>query len=140
MVIKTYLKTLWRMFKKHITRFLSLLFMVLIAVSFVSGIGSSTDKIKSSLNDYYKDRTVSDFIIKSTSLFGFTGQDVETVKSLFPDCKIQTISSLDIQTSEKRSQRYYFIDFSNWVANKPELIEGEFPKKPTRFWRSVRTT
>ena len=128
-MIKTYLKTLWRMFKKHITRFLSLLFMVLIAVSFVSGIGSSTDKIKSSLNDYYKNNTVSDFIIKSTSPLGFVEQDVGTIKRLFPECKIQTLSSFDIQTGEKRSQRYYFIDFSNWVVNTPKLIEGEFPRK-----------
>ena len=42
--MKTYLKTLGRMFSHHITRFLSIIFIVLLAVGFSSGIGSAIRK------------------------------------------------------------------------------------------------
>ena len=77
--MKTYLKTLARMFKKHLTRFLSLIFMVLISIGFISGIGSSQDKINMSLTGYYKSQTVSDFIIKSKSEYGFTQDEINEV-------------------------------------------------------------
>ena len=70
--MKTYLKTLTRMFKKHITRFISIIFIVIVAVGFISGIGTSTDKIKYSMTDYYKARNVSDLVLRSTSLTGFS--------------------------------------------------------------------
>ena len=65
--MKTYLKTLGRMFSHHITRFLSIIFIVLLAVGFSSGIGSANTKIDRSLSDYYSANSVSDIILKSKS-------------------------------------------------------------------------
>ena len=124
MVIKTYLKTLWRMFEKHVTRLLSLIFMVLVSVGFVSGIGSSTDKINYSMTDYYKAQTVSDFIIKSKAENGFTDEDTERIKKLFDGATVNTGNSLDIKVGEKRSVRYYFLDFDEWTVNVPDVLEG----------------
>lgn len=125
--MKTYLKTLARMFEKHVTRLLSLIFMVLISVSFISGIGSATDKINYSMSDYYKARNVSDFIIKSTSDDGFSEEDIQAVEELFEGAFIDLGMSIDLQseTEEKRSLRLYFMDFDNWTVNLPELVEGE---------------
>ena len=53
------------MFRKQLTRLLSLIGVILISVGFVSGIGSPTDMIKDSIENYYKNQNVSDFIIKS---------------------------------------------------------------------------
>ena len=125
MVIKTYLKTLWRMFEKHVTRFLSIIFMVLVSVGFVSGVGSATDKIKYSLNDYYGAKTVSDYIIKSTEDNGFSDDDIQAVKDMFPNATVNTGMSLDIKVGEKRSVRYYFLDFDEWTVNKFDTLEGE---------------
>ena len=61
-------------------RLMSLIFMVLVSVGFVSGIGTATDKIDYSLTDYYKAQTVSDYIIKSTDANGFTEEDVNAVE------------------------------------------------------------
>ena len=130
-MIKTYLKTLWRMFKKHVTRLMSLIFMVLVSVGFVSGIGTATDKIDYSLTDYYKAQTVSDYIIKSTDANGFTEEDVNAVKSLFPEATVNTGMSLDISVGEKRSVRYYFLDFDNWTVNVPDIVDGKF-KDPSQ--------
>ena len=132
--MKTYLKALARTFKKHLLRFLSLIFMVLISIGFISGIGSSQDKINYSLNDYYKAQTVSGFIIKSKSDGGFTDGDIKAVKNLFEGAEINTGVSIDIQTEEKRSLRLYFLDFGNWTVNVPDLIEGEKATEKTQAY------
>ena len=64
-MVKTYFKVVRRMFRKQLTRLLSLIGVILISVGFVSGIGSPTDMIKDSIENYYKNQNVSDFIIKS---------------------------------------------------------------------------
>ncbi len=117
---------LFKTFGKHIARLLSLIFMVLISVGFVAGIGSAQDKIDYSLTGYYKSRNVSDYIIKSNK-GAFTQDEISAVSRLFPAAEINTGMSVDIPLSEKRSLRVYFLDFENWTVNVPELIKGEKP-------------
>ncbi len=62
--MKTYLKTFARMFKRHITRFISVFLMVLISIGFSAGIGMATDKMMSALDRVYREKNVSDFIIR----------------------------------------------------------------------------
>lgn len=129
-MVKTYFKMLFRMFGKHYTRLLSILVMVLVSVGFVSGIGSATNKIDFSLEAYYKDKNVSDFIIRSTSQTGFTEEQILSIQSAIPDAEINKVTSFDSHTDEenKRSLRVYFVDFGEWTVNKPDLIEGVAPE------------
>lgn len=122
--MKTYFKTVRRMFKKHVIRLLSLIGIVLISVGFISGIGSPSDMIKDSVENYYKSHNVSDFIVKSKT-GGFSEEQISAVKARYGDLNVQTGMSLDIQTGEKRSLRLYFLDLQNMNVNKPELTEGE---------------
>ena len=123
-MVKTYLKTVRRMFKKHLIRLLSLIGIVLISIGFISGIGSPTDMIKDSIENYYTKQNVSDFIVKSKT-GGFTDEQISAVKNRYGENNVETGMSLDIQTGEKRSLRLYFLDLENTVINKLELIEGE---------------
>ncbi len=133
-MIKTYLKTLWRMFKKHIARLLSLIFIVLVAVGFCSGIGTATDKIDHSLTDYYISSNASDFIIKSKSEKGFTAEDIQTVENLFPEAEINSGATLDVKLNEERSVRYCFLDFDEWSVNVPTFVEGEKSADKTQIY------
>ncbi len=63
-MVKTYLKTFGRMFKKHITRLVSIFLMVLVSVGFSAGIGMGKDSMVYSLSDYYKAHNVSDLIVR----------------------------------------------------------------------------
>lgn len=130
--MKTYLKTLGRMFKKHLTRFISIIFIVLIAVGFCSGIGSSADKIKFSINNYYKAQNVSDFIIKSTSQEGFGDDEIAAIAQAYGAENINTGLSLDVEMQlDGVSQlvRLYFLDgfTEGWTVNVPVLKEGAMP-------------
>lgn len=107
--MKTYLKTLLRVFKKQFTRLLSIIFMVVISVGFVSGIGSAVDKINYSLTDYYRAQNVSDFIVKSKS-----GRDL-TESEKFSEIKGTVNSGLSLDAEieingEKQLVRLYFLE------------------------------
>lgn len=79
-MVKTYYKVVRRMFKKQFTRLLSLIGIILISVGFVSGIGSPTDMIKDSIENYYKKQNVNDFIIKSKT-GRFTQEEIDKIKN-----------------------------------------------------------
>ena len=113
--MKTYLKTLLRMFKKHFTRLLSVILMVVISVGFVAGIGSAVDKINYSLTDYYRSRNVSDFIAKSKRTQGFTEEEIAAVKVRYGENNVNVGMSLDVDLDlygdgEKQLVRLYFFD------------------------------
>lgn len=123
-MVKTYFKIVRRMFRKQLTRLLSLIGVILISVGFVSGIGSPTDMIKDSIENYYKNQNVSDFIIKSKG-GSFSEEEINKIKSHFGEKNVETGTSLDIRTGEKTSLRLYFVDFEKWNINVTELVNGE---------------
>ena len=112
------------MFGKHLIRLFSLIGIVLISVGFISGVGSPTDMIKDSMENYYINQNVSDFIVKNKT-GGFTDEQISAVKNRYGENNVETGMSFDIQTGEKRSLRLYFLDLENTAINEPELVEGE---------------
>ena len=123
-MVKTYFKTVRRMFRHHLIRLFSLIGIILISVGFISGIGSPTDMIRDSMENYYRNQTVSDFIVKSKT-GSFSEEQIAAVRSRYGEKHVNTGMSLDIQTGEKRSLRLYFLDFDAWSINVPELVDGE---------------
>ena len=123
-MVKTYFKTVRRMFRHHLIRLFSLIGIILISVGFISGIGSPTDMIRDSMENYYRNQNVSDFIVKSKT-GSFSEEQIAAVRSRYGEKHVNTGMSLDIQTGEKRSLRLYFLDFDAWSINVPELADGE---------------
>ena len=129
--MKTYLKTLLRAFKKHITRFVSIVFIVLVSVGFVSGIGTSTEKLKFSLSEYYEKQNVSDLIVKSTASdglsMGFSAEEIVAAKEVYGEENLETGASIAVYigvNGETQLIRLYFLDnFENPSVNKYEVLE-----------------
>ena len=113
-----------RMFRHHLIRLFSLIGIIPISVGFISGIGSPTDMIRDSMENYYRNRNVSDFIVKSKT-GSFSEEQIAAVRSRYGEKHVNTGMSLDIRTGEKRSLRLYFLDFDAWSINVPELVDGE---------------
>ncbi len=122
-MVKTYCKTIKRMLRQHFIRLCSLIGVILISIGFISGIGSPTDMIHDSIENYYKNQNVSDFIIKSKT-GSFTDEQISITKLRYGEKNVHTGLSLDIQTDVKRSMRLYFLDFDEWSINVPELVGG----------------
>lgn len=122
------------MFKKHITRFISIIFIVIVAVGFISGIGTSTDKIKYSLTDYYKAKNVSDLTVRKTTEGEFDGDGIEALKNLYGADNVSLGTQVDAKIEidgEEQSVRLCFLDGygAEQTVNVPDLIEGEMPKE-----------
>lgn len=127
--MRTYLKTLGRMFEKHITRFFSIIFIVLVAVGFISGIGSASDKLFYSMTDYYKAQNVSDLIVKSTADEGFSSDVVEELNRIYGSNNVNTGFSVDVYLTvegEEQLTRLYFLDNfgDDWTVNVSKLTDG----------------
>lgn len=125
-MVKTYLKTLLRVFKKHFTRLLSIIFMVVISVGFIAGIGCAVDKINYSLTDYYRAQNVSDFIVKSKKSVGFSQEEIDAVKTKYGEKNVNTGLSLDVHLQidgQAQLVRLYFFDGEQTV-NKHTLRES----------------
>ena len=56
---------------------------------------------------------------------GFTDEQISAVKYRYGENNVETGMSFDIQMSEKRSLRLYFLDLENTKINELELVEGE---------------
>lgn len=111
--MKTYLKTVRRMFRKNISRFISIIFIVLIGVSLTSGVGSSTGKIKDSANDFSLSGNVSDIIVKAKTEEGFSVAQITALKDEYGEENVNFGMSFDAYITvngEKRLTRFYFSD------------------------------
>ena len=119
--MKTIYKTVIRMLKKHFSRFISILFIVLVSVGFTSGIGASSDKIKSSINNFYIENNVTDLIIKSKNEDGFSKDDIQKIINLYGIDNVNTGMSIDVYlniNNEKSLTRLYFYDNFDDKVNK----------------------
>ena len=126
--MKTFAKTFARMFKKHLMRFLSIIFIVTVSVGLTSGVGSSAEVINRSLTEYYQTQNVSDFIVKSTAAEGFTQEQIEAVRTRYGENNVNVGMSVDVDLPVNGTQstvRLYFLDFSNWTVNVPTAVEED---------------
>ncbi len=111
--MRTYLKTLIRMFQKHLMRFLSIIFIVVVSVGLISGVGSSGEVIECSLAEAYRDQNISDLIVKSTAQTGFTEEQIAAVRARYGKENVNTGNSLDVTVSiggSERTVRLYFLE------------------------------
>ena len=76
-MVKTYLKTFARMFKRHLTRLVSVFLMVLLAIGFSAGIGMATDKMRAAFDGVYVRRNVSDFIVRGAGDLSQKAEELE---------------------------------------------------------------
>jgi putative ABC transport system permease protein len=128
-VVKTYLKTLVRVFQKHIARFLSIIFMVLVSVGFIAGIGGSTNKVDQSLSNYYKAQNVSDLILKSKRDEGFTQEEADAVRALYGEENVNAGNSVDVNLTvgeEEQLVRLYFLKGKRTV-NTLHAVKSDAP-------------
>lgn len=111
--MRTYLKTLIRMFQKHLMRFLSIIFIVVVSVGLISGVGSSGEVIERSLAESYRDQNISDLIVKSTAQTGFTEEQIAAARARYGKENVNTGNSLDVTVSiggSERTVRLYFLE------------------------------
>ena len=101
------------MFKKNISRFIAIIFIVLISVGLTSGVGSSTDNLKDSVSVFKTERNVGDITLKSSSESGFSTAEVAALKKKYGEENVSAYTSYDVYLQfkgQKLLTRLYFYD------------------------------
>lgn len=119
MVKRKYAKTIFKTLTENISRFLIMCFIVMLGVSFVSGLGTLASSLTDSINDYYQERRGLDLILKSKKQTGFTTEEIEEVRKNRTIKGIKKITSID-----NKNTRVILSDFSDKSFHKMEMIRG----------------
>lgn len=96
-MVKTYFKTFPRMFRRHFTRLVSIVLMVLVSIGFSAGIGMARDKMYYALEDLSRSANVSDLIVKSTRETGFSEEELSLLKERYGAEALQFGASLEFK-------------------------------------------
>ena len=128
---KTFLKTVFRDFKKNITRFIAIIAIMALGVGFLIGLLSATPVLQRSLDYYYDEQNVFDLQIKST--IGFDPEDMANLKkdvSFIED--VEGFYQRDFTTEYENKEittRLITTSMDSHI-NRIRLIEGSFPSQP----------
>ena len=139
--MKTYFKTVYRMFRRHIVRFLNIIAIIIVSIGFMSGIGEAQTKIELAFDGEYKSQNISDLIIKSSSPYGFSEDEralIEEKMSLWGLKDIKYALSFDEESGDE-IVRYYFMDMGDMPLNIFNLTNGRLPEKPDEVLAERRT-
>ena len=97
--MKAYSKTLFRMLRQHLGRFLAVTAIIALGIGFMTGLGSVKPKLIGTLDKYYSDRAVPDLILKSTA--GFSQAQIDALKDLSDDFSFMPVTAMDAQADGK---------------------------------------
>lgn len=124
-MVKTFHKTVHRMFKSNIGRFIANFLIVLISIAISAGLASLPTMYQKSYVENYTTGNVSDIILKETTGKGFKDDDLEKVKSVDNVSDAFMLTAMDL-TIEDKIYRFYIMDLHQDI-NKITLEEGEYP-------------
>ena len=137
MVMKTYFKTVYRMFRRHIIRFVNIIAIIIVSVGFMSGVGEAQNKIELAFDGQYKEQNVSDIIIKGN----FDEEDLAAIEGKMSAWGLKDIKyalSYD-EDIDGEITRYYYMDMGDMPLNKFNLVAGELPQNPLQVLAERKT-
>ncbi|MGN0782227.1 MAG: FtsX-like permease family protein [Christensenellales bacterium] len=128
--MKAYSKTLFRMLKRHLGRFLAVTAIIALGIGFMTGLGSVKPKLIGTLDKYYSDRAVPDLIIKSAT--GFSQAQTDALEQFSDAYTFMPVTALDADM-DGSCVRIQYMPLSDLTLNKLELLEGELPRTSTEI-------
>ena len=131
--MKSYGKTILRSVKANLGRLLSICFIILLGITFVSGLGTLTRVIKTSFARSLKDNQVPDIIIKSEA--GFSAEEIEFIKNHKSVARAQELTMIDLSSigsfvehnGQNLNTRIYILPLGGMALNKINIIDGKAP-------------
>lgn len=137
--MKASFKVSLRLFKKHITRLLTIIAIVLVSVGFMAGLGEVENKINIAENNYYKSANVSDLYLKSKRQYGFSQNEIRYLENKFG--KDNLLKSFCFEAKmDSDVVRVYNYNLVDATINKLKLLEGEMPTSETEVLVERKTS
>lgn len=126
--MKALQKDTFREIKKSRNRFLSIVAIIALGISFFVGVKSTGPSMKYTVSQYYETQRLMD--IRLVSTYGFQEADVEAIKSTQGVDSVMPSYSADviIERGDKRPVIKLMSLQDNQVLNQPLLLEGQMPE------------
>lgn len=123
--MSAYTKTLFRTIKHNAGRFAAITFIILLGISFITGLGTLSYKIEVSLSDFMNEYSVADIIVKSKT--GSIAQDdIDKAAEVGGVSDVAPITSFDMQI-DGLNGRMYAMPIADATVNGLQLIDGKMP-------------
>ena len=123
---RAYNKSIIREIASSKGRFISILLIILMGVSFFAGIKSSAPDMNYSINKFYNEQKLMDS--KIVSSLGLTDKDVELLKNNDKILSYAPSKSIDVNVTNLNSL-VKFIENNNNNMNKLVVVDGRLPEK-----------
>lgn len=126
--MKTYFKTVYRIFRRHIVRFINIIAIIIVSIGFMSGVGEAQNKIELAFDGRYREQNISDIIIKGI----FDETACTLIESKMSEWGIKDIEYATSYEEEFNDDivRYYYMSCTPSL-NKFNLTDGRLPAKDT---------
>lgn len=128
--MKSFSKTIFRMFKSNKGRFIANFLIVLLSIALSSGLACLPTMYTDSYLQNYEEKNTPDIILKSKSNVGFTIDDINKVKEN-EGISTTLLTTLDIEQGSN-IYRLYFVDFTSDIS-KLDLVNGSLPSEDYSF-------
>lgn len=125
--MKTLHKVTSRLFKKHFSRLLTIIAIILVSIGLISGIGEVEFKINHATNETYVSKNMSDFYLKSNQELGFSSDFYNELSDQFGTENVMKSFSYETKIG-KEIFRFITFNFNDISINQLTLINGHFPK------------
>lgn len=117
-----------REIKKSLGRYIAILAIIALGVSFFSGLKVCREAMISTGDDYLNASNFFDYQLLST--MGYDEESVDVVKDAFPDATVEGYHSFDVLvTSDDGDLVFKTLEISDNI-NKPEVLAGRMPEAP----------
>lgn len=126
MVMKAYRKTINRMIKSNISRFIAVTSIITVGICFICGVKGITPKIANSFNEELHRQNAPDIIVKSKSITGFNAEQVNSFANVNGVNDYLEFTQIDLDIFDLAS-RLLVYPLEEARINKMKLIEGAYP-------------
>lgn len=135
MVMKTYIKLLFRTLKSNVARFLILMSIIAIGVGLSTGIGILPNQLENSFQTFFNKQKYPSLIIKGTESTENLGQILNQLKALPFVLEVDGLIEFD----QEDGTRTYILDLNEQTVNHLTLVEGELPKEANQILVEKKT-
>ncbi len=127
--MKIYIKSLWKLIKSNISRFITLVLIVFLGIGFLIGVFGTAPDLEKSVSTYFHESNVSEIYIATTT--GILNEDVSYIEDVYKDYNptLRKTYEVDDYISINSLTRVAHIVYTDLSSNtdKLELISGNFP-------------
>ncbi len=128
--MKIYIKSLWKLIKSNISRFITLVLIVFLGIGFLIGVFGTAPDLEKSVSTYFHESNVSEIYIATTT--GILNEDVTYIENIYKDYNPTLRKTYEVDdyinvNNLTRVAHIVYTDLKSNNTDKLELISGNFP-------------